>query len=61
MAVNYHYVVEYRVCGHESLLSAGPYDHEWVAWEHRNDIAGFDGVHSARVVRKEVASEEATS
>ncbi len=48
------WVVRYHVEGHGGhVFETEPYDSFWLAEEHRRDIAGYEGVHTAHVAAAE--------
>lgn len=46
------YYVEYEVAGFDGIQKAGPYSASEVQYQ-KDDIAGFEGVHSVRIVPAE--------
>lgn len=48
-----YYVVEYEAEGF-GKRTAGPYEFRHEAERNRDDIQGFEGVHSVRIVEKTV-------
>jgi hypothetical protein len=48
--IDIHYKVRYRVSGYEQEFETEAYSTYEVASEHRQDIAGYEGVHNVYLV-----------
>lgn len=59
--INIHYKVRYRIKGYEKEFETPAYPAYEVASEHRNDIAGYEGVYDVYLVPVHDETSEITS